>query len=260
MDASGGAGAGRGGVVASPVQNGRKEWRVVSEHHSSLAASDGEPDRLKVGQSDERTIYEQGREPADVDFCSITIDGGMQNDILQQRLNHVSRQREELQQMEVELRAQVIVRTEIMDMQNRFEAQVKEHANNAALLQEQINVRDQTIRELERKMEEKDREIHAIKLDNEAAWAKEGLLREQNKELASFRERENSEAERAQHFQQIHDLQEHIKDKERQYLELQEQDLWPTKLLIQRDNSNPSAPSHIPQPIDLYTKFHNLSL
>ena len=81
---------------------------------------------------------------------------------------------------------------------------------------------EQTINELERKMEEKDRELHAIKLDNEAvgfflcvcsiiascalqnvwlaslveydrcslflqAWAKEDLLREQSKELQSFR-------------------------------------------------------------------------
>lgn len=84
--------------------------------------------------------------------------------------------------------------------------------------QEQLHQSEHTIRELERKMEEKDRELHAIKLDNEAvcffyiwtcryfllyisgslglfvslvlfwqAWAKEDLLREQNKELATFR-------------------------------------------------------------------------
>ncbi|GMP70717.1 hypothetical protein CsSME_00029446 [Camellia sinensis var. sinensis] len=83
---------------------------------------------------------------------------------------------------------------------------------------------EQTIHELERKTEEKDRELHAIKLDNEAAWAKDDLLREQNKELQTFRrERDNSEAERAQHLKQMHDLQEHIQDKERQFLELQEQ-------------------------------------
>ncbi|KAK7818754.1 hypothetical protein CFP56_041113, partial [Quercus suber] len=59
---------------------------------------------------------------------------------------------------------------------------------NVALFgQEQLREREQAVHELERKMEEKDRELHAIKLDNEAAWAKEDLLREQNKELASFR-------------------------------------------------------------------------
>ncbi|CAM8959211.1 unnamed protein product [Rhodiola kirilowii] len=232
MDASATAEAGRG--VASPVQNGRKEWRVVSEHQSSHIASDGEPDRF---QPDEGTIYEvqQGREPVDVDLSSITIEGGIQNDILQQRLNHVSRQREELQQLEVELRARVIARSEIMEIQKRYETQVKEHANNAALLQEQINDRDQIIQDLERRMEEKDREIHAIKLDNEEAWAKEGLLREQNKELASFRERDNSEVERAQYFQQIHELQEHMKEKERQFLELQEQQRVAQETIVFKD-------------------------
>lgn len=37
------------------------------------------------------------------------------------------------------------------------------------------------------------------------------------------RERDNSEAERAQHLQKIHDLQEHVQEKEQQFLELQEQ-------------------------------------
>lgn len=35
-------------------------------------------------------------------------------------------------------------------------------------MQEQLQLRDQTIRDLERKLEDKDRELHAIKLDNEA--------------------------------------------------------------------------------------------
>lgn len=83
-------------------------------------------------------------------------------------------------------------------------------------VQEQLHERGQTIHDLDRRMEEKERELHAIKLDNEAvssslcctfeqsiygkqyitccllslclqAWAKEDLLREQNKELATFR-------------------------------------------------------------------------
>ncbi|GJW05251.1 hypothetical protein Tco_1564107, partial [Tanacetum coccineum] len=37
------------------------------------------------------------------------------------------------------------------------------------------------------------------------------------------RERDSSEAERAQHLQKIHDLQEHVQEKERQFLDLQEQ-------------------------------------
>ena len=83
---------------------------------------------------------QQGREPLDVDFCSITIDGSLDNDILQQRLHTVVEQREELQQMETELRAQLIARSEVMEMQNSFDAQIKEHANAAVKLQVYVNV------------------------------------------------------------------------------------------------------------------------
>ncbi|GFY84032.1 hypothetical protein Acr_03g0008060 [Actinidia rufa] len=181
-----------------PSHLSRKEWRVVSEQSVRNASSE-DMDRLKLGQSDERTIYEQ-------------------------RLHSVGRQREELQQIEIELRAQIIARSEIMELQNNYDKQIKDHANANVKLQERLHEMEQTINELERKMEEKDRELNAIKLDNEAAWAKEDLLREQNKELQSFRrERDNTEAERAQHVKQIHDFQEHFQEKERHLLELQEQ-------------------------------------
>ncbi|XP_027357322.1 uncharacterized protein LOC113866658 isoform X10 [Abrus precatorius] len=216
----------RGASLQMPPPS-RKEWRAVAEHHHSARNPDDEElENTKLGQSDERTIYEvqQGREPLDVDFCSITVDGTLDNDILQQQIHNIVRQRQELMQMEIELKAQMIARTEIVEMRNTFDAQLKEHANNASKLQEQLCEREHTIHELERKMEEKDRELHAIKLDNEAAWAKQDLLREQNKELATFRmERDHSEAERAQHIKQIHDLQEHIQEKDRQLIELQEQ-------------------------------------
>ncbi|XP_010251802.1 PREDICTED: uncharacterized protein LOC104593576 isoform X3 [Nelumbo nucifera] len=226
MESAAGVAAGRGGSLPMPSQSARKEWRAVSDHHSVRSAGNEELERSKMGQSEERTIYEvqQGAGPLDVDFCSITVDEGIDSDILQQRLHNVSRQREDLQHMEIELRAQLIARSEIMEMQNNFDAQIKEHANIAAKLKEQLQEREQTIHELEMKMEEKERELRAIKIDNEAAWAKEDLLREQNKELATFRrERDNSEAERAQHLKQIHDLKEHIQEKERQFLELEEQ-------------------------------------
>ncbi|KAL2489405.1 LIM zinc-binding domain-containing protein [Forsythia ovata] len=100
---------------------------------------------------------QQGREPTDVDFCSTAIDGGLENDILQQRLHTVLKQREQLQHIEIGLRAQ-----------------------------EQLHKRGQQIHELERKIEEKERELNAIRLDNEDAWAKEDLLREQSKELQSY--------------------------------------------------------------------------
>ncbi|XP_028104054.1 uncharacterized protein LOC114303107 isoform X2 [Camellia sinensis] len=187
MEAAAGVAAARGVSLPMPSsQPSRKEWRVVSEHVVRIAGSE-DLERSKLGQSDERTIYEQGREPADVDFCSITIDGSSDNNILQQRLHSVASQREELQQMEIELRAQIIVGSEIMEMQSSFDAQVKEHTNANVKLQEELHEMEKTIHEIERKMEEKDRELHAIKLDNEAAWAKEDLLREQNKELQTFR-------------------------------------------------------------------------
>ena len=72
---------------------------------------------------------QKGREPADVDFCSITIDGSLDNDILQQRLHSVVKQRDELQQMEIDLRAQLIARSEIMEMQNTYDSQLEEHAS-----------------------------------------------------------------------------------------------------------------------------------
>lgn len=78
---------------------------------------------------------QQGRDHADVDYSSVTKEGSVQNDILQQHLNQVSSQREESQQMEIEFRARVIARSEIMQIQNQYENQVKEHANIAALLQ-----------------------------------------------------------------------------------------------------------------------------
>ncbi|RVW89034.1 hypothetical protein CK203_029337 [Vitis vinifera] len=205
-----------------------REWRVVTEPHSDRNPGDEGKClfgcRECEGNGMPKFVCAAGREPLDVDFCSITIDGSLDNDILQQRLHTIAHQREELQQMEIELRAQVIARSEVMEMQNSFDAQIKDHANAAVKLQEQVHEREQTIHELERRMEDKDRELHEIKLDNEAAWAKEDLLREQNKELATFRrERDNSEAERAQHLKQIHDLQEHIQEKERQLIELQDQ-------------------------------------
>ncbi|KAL3524450.1 hypothetical protein ACH5RR_017284 [Cinchona calisaya] len=236
--AAGVAAAGRGISLSMPSsQSSRKEWRVVSET-SVRNSSNEELVRSKLGHSDERLIYEvqQGREPADVDFCSITIDGSLGNDVLHQRLHSVVKQREELQQMETDLRAQLIARGEIMEMRNSYDAKIKEHTNANIKLQEQLREKEQRILELERKMEDKERELHAIRLDNEAAWAKEDLLIEQSKELQSYRrERDNTEAERAQHIKQIHDLQEHFQEKEQQILELQEQNRIAQETILFKD-------------------------
>ncbi|CAK9141595.1 unnamed protein product [Ilex paraguariensis] len=219
--AAGGVSAAARGVSLpmTSSQASRKEWRVVSEQ--SIRNSGNE-----LGPADERLIYEvhQGREPIGIDFSSIPTDGSLDNDVLEQRLHSVMRQREELLHMEIELKARLIARLQIMEMQNTYDAQIKEHADANVKLQEHLHERENTLKELERKIEEKERELNAIRLANEAAWAKEDLLREQNKELATFRrERDNSEAERAQHLKQMHDLQEHIQEKERQFMELQEQ-------------------------------------
>ncbi|CAO2838530.1 unnamed protein product [Amaranthus hypochondriacus] len=226
--------------VSLSQSSSRKQWRAVSEHSVRNSATE-DLERSKLGQSDERTIYEvhQGQEPIDVvDFCAVQMDGimGMEEGILQQRIQSLARQREEMQQMEIELRAQMIVKSEILEMQNSFDARSKEQSNMVARLQEQLHERDQAMHELERKMEDKERELHAVRLDNEAAWAKEDLLREQNKELASFRrERDGIETERAHHRKQVHDLQEHIQDKERQLLELQEQHRVAQENLLYKD-------------------------
>ncbi|KAF8379935.1 hypothetical protein HHK36_027400 [Tetracentron sinense] len=238
MEAAAGVAAGRGGSLPMSIpMPARKEWRAVSEH-SIRNAGNEELERSKLGQSEERTIYEvqQGALPLDSDLCSLAMDGSLDIDLLQQRLHSISRQIEELQHMETELRAQVIARVEIVEMQSSFDAQIKEHTNAAARLKDQLQERDQTIHELDLKLEEKDRELHAIKIDNEAAWAKEDLLREQNKELATFRrERDNSEAERTQLLKQVHDLKEHVQEKERQLHDMEEQHRVVQETIIYKD-------------------------
>ncbi|CAD5192986.1 unnamed protein product [Musa acuminata subsp. malaccensis] len=217
-----------GGAVPVPsFQAARKEWRAVTEH--SFRSSGVEKQVcVKSGQSAERTIYEvqEGTSLLDVDPCSVTTEGvgELNDDILQQKLQEITRQRERLQQMEIELRARAIARSDILEVQNSFEGQLKEQIDFNANLKEQLHEREQHILELEMKLEEKDRELHAMKIDTEEAWAKEDLLREQNKELVAFRrERDKSEAERAQLLNQIRDLQEHIQEKENQFFALQEQ-------------------------------------
>lgn len=81
---------------------------------------------------------QQGQEPIDgVDYCAIQMDGimSMEDGILQQRIHSLAGQREEMQQMEVELRAQLIAKSEILDLQNSFDARFKEQANVVARLQ-----------------------------------------------------------------------------------------------------------------------------
>lgn len=199
-------------MPSSQSQSSRKEWRVVNDHLS---------------------LDQNHNSEGNVDYFSITVDGGSDHEL---HLDDVIKQREQLQHLEINLKAQLIARSEVMGMQERFDSQIKEHITANVELQEQLHERDTAIMELQRTLDDKDKELHAIRLDHEAAWAKEDLLREQNKELATFRrERDSSEAERAQHLQKIHDLQEHVQEKERQFLELQEQHRAAQEAILYKD-------------------------
>lgn len=60
-------------------------------------------------------------------------------DGLEQQLLDVSRKREQLQQAELELRAQFIARSEVHRMQKNYEEQFKQHAEIVASLQVALN-------------------------------------------------------------------------------------------------------------------------
>ncbi|KAL5697915.1 hypothetical protein ACHQM5_014282 [Ranunculus cassubicifolius] len=136
MEAATGVANGRVGslpISSSSSSNKRKEWRAISDNPPRTSSNE-DLDRLKLGQSDERTIYEV-QHGTDVNYHSITVDGGLDNnDLMQQRLHDVSSQREKMQQMEIELRAQIISRSEIIAMQNSFTDQINEQINAAAQL------------------------------------------------------------------------------------------------------------------------------
>ncbi|XP_064982466.1 uncharacterized protein LOC135623432 isoform X2 [Musa acuminata AAA Group] len=226
------AAAGIDGVPSS--QAARKDWQAVIEH--SFGNNGGE---VKSEQSAARTVYEkEGTSPLDADLRSITIEGvgELNNKILHQKLQEITKQREGLQQMEIDLRAKAIGRSDMLKVQNSFEVQLKEHRDMNANLKEKLHKREKHILELEMKLKESDRELDAMKFDTEAAWAKDDLLREQNKELATFRrERDNSAAEKAQLLNQIRDLHDHIQDKDSQILALQEQNRVAQETILFKD-------------------------
>ncbi|XP_042426932.1 uncharacterized protein LOC122014655 isoform X3 [Zingiber officinale] len=226
-------------IPASSSHSSRKEWRAMPD--VPYRSNGGESWSMLILPNQPREQYmrnhhlsatragkvQVGVGTYDAGFCSITIDNGsrMNDDMLQRKLQEITSLREQLQQMEIEL-ARTIARSEMMELQNSFEIKLKEQIDSNNNLKEQVHEREPHILELERKVEEKDRELQTMKIDSEAAWAKEDLLREQNKELASFRrELDNTESERAQHLNQICDLQEHIQGKDSQILALQDQQL-----------------------------------
>ncbi|KAI3808756.1 hypothetical protein L1987_24717 [Smallanthus sonchifolius] len=153
--------------ISIPMPPSRKEWRAIPDHPVQNPGNEV-----------------QGREPLDLNFFSIAVAGGSDPEVC---LDEVVKQREQLQHLEVHLKARLIARSEVMKMQERFDSQIKDHITANLKLQDQLHEREKTIQDLQRTLEDKDEELHAIRLDHEAAWAKEDLLREQNKELATFR-------------------------------------------------------------------------
>ncbi|CAO2170132.1 unnamed protein product [Urochloa humidicola] len=227
----------------------RKEWRAVPDAPLRSNGAEDAAEHGKLGQAEDRAIYEEGAGGLD-GSCAITIDGsgGLSEDILQQRLQSVVRQREELQQVEIELRAQAIAHPQIIEAQQSFQAAAKEHAATAANLKDQLHEREQYILELEMKLNDKERELNALKIDHQTVWANQDLLREQTKELATVRrERDNSEAERAQHLKQIHDLQEHLREKESQYIALEEQHRVAQENILYKDEQLREAHAWVAQ-------------
>ncbi|XP_024963019.1 uncharacterized protein LOC112503182 isoform X2 [Cynara cardunculus var. scolymus] len=132
-------------------------------------------------------------------------------------------------------------------MQERFDSQIKEHIAANLKLQEQLHERENSIQDLHRTLEDKDKELHANRLDHEAAWAKEDLLGEQNKELATFRrECDNSEAE----------------EKDQQLIEMQEQHRVAQETIIYKDEQIREAQAWITraQEMDVLQSTTNHSL
>ncbi|RWW80985.1 hypothetical protein BHE74_00010649, partial [Ensete ventricosum] len=143
-----------GGAVPVPsFQAARKEWRAVTEH--SFRSSGGEVRSKGASFLDKRIAafpeilviwclwgkrliffsgntccvkVQEGTSLLDVDPCSVTTEGvgELNDDILQQKLQEITRHRERLQQMEIELRARAIARSDILEVQNSFEGQLKE--------------------------------------------------------------------------------------------------------------------------------------
>ncbi|GJW05250.1 hypothetical protein Tco_1564106, partial [Tanacetum coccineum] len=104
-------------MPSSQSQSSRKEWRVVND-------------------LDHNQHNNEGR---DVDYFSITVDGGSDHEL---HLDDVIKQREQLQHLEINLKAQLIARSEVMGMQERFDSQIKEHITANVELQVCDNVFD----------------------------------------------------------------------------------------------------------------------
>eukprot|EP00249_Psilotum_nudum_P024733 c29279_g1_i1 orf=728-4054(-) len=232
------------------------------------------------------TMYEeiqrvqQQEEHLDSALNSLSVDCSQENrdEVLQQRLHEIIRQREQLQNMEVELKAQFIARVEISRLQSGFDEKAKQHAAIVANLQEQAQDRGHRIHDLEQQLEERERQLHANQLEaNEAVsqvWAKDDLLREQNNDIANLRrERDNAvaehkaavaqfEAESAQHLAQLELLKEQVREKECQMQEMEEQHRNTQDALMYKDEQlrNAQAWMQRAQEMDAFHTNANTSL
>ena len=66
-----------------------------------------------------------------------SVNGGSDHEL---RLDDVVKQREQLQHLEVNLKARLIARSEVMGMQEHFDSQIKEHITASVKLQVCKNV------------------------------------------------------------------------------------------------------------------------
>uniref|UniRef100_A0A7I4B983 DUF7725 domain-containing protein n=1 Tax=Physcomitrium patens TaxID=3218 RepID=A0A7I4B983_PHYPA len=196
-------------------------------------------------------------------------------DGLEQQLLDVSRKREQLQQAELELRAQFIARSEVHRMQKNYEEQFKQHAEIVASLQNEIHDRDQRMHCLDQNLEEREQELRANQIQaNEAVWAKDGLLREQTNELASLRrERDTTlaeqkaalaqlEAGRSDYAAQVEHLKEQLHEKVRRRQEVEEQNHATQELLLFKDGQLQDAQAWMAraQELDAYHVNANQTL
>ncbi|KAJ7532255.1 hypothetical protein O6H91_14G079800 [Diphasiastrum complanatum] len=197
---------------------------------------------------------------------------------LEQRLHDIARQREQLQQAEVELRARFLAQAEVMRLQSGFDEQAKQQSEIIANLQVRLREKEQQINLLEQQLEERERQLHSNQREaNEAlnqAWAKDGLLREQTNELVTLRrERDNlvaeqkaassqSDVERAECLAQLEDLREQIREKDIQLQQVGEQHRATQDILSFKDEQLRDAQAWMTraQELDAYHVSANSSL
>ncbi|BBN01242.1 hypothetical protein MPTK1_2g05870 [Marchantia polymorpha subsp. ruderalis] len=234
-----------------------------------------------IGQGDEAVLYEEMHRPQqrnehlETQMSSMSMDPGMNtlespDESFQQRLHEVSRERERLQQAEVEMRAQYIARSEVVRMQNGLDEQAKQHAEIVNNLQGQVQEMEQQIRHLEQQLEEREREFHVNQMEtNEAVWQKDGLLREQTNELATLRRERDSavsehkaaasqfDAERAELMTQLETMKEQIREKDRLLQEAEEQNRNSQELILYKDEQMRDAQAWMSRATDMDAYYVN---